>query len=120
MNDQTTQQVIKMLLDTDGDSMQTILRGVCMENQMLKQLVGTASPLDLKNALEAREELTREDLIRRMKHVKQDADVVIAHLMDGKQLDEMTEYGAALHTHFDNITTACDLNDAESLHWTFQ
>jgi hypothetical protein len=120
MNDQTTQQVIKMLLDTDGDSMQTILRGVCMENQMLKQLVGTASPLDLKNALEAREEFTRKDLIRRMKHVKQDADVVIAHLMDGKQLDEMTEYGAALHTHLDNITTACDLNDEESLHWTFQ
>lgn len=120
MNDQTTQQVIAMLLDTDGETMQTILKGVCMEEQMLKQLVVSATPLNLKNALEDREAFTREDLVRRMKHVKQDANEIINHIMDGKGLDKTTGYGAALHTHLDNITTACDLNDLESLHWTFQ
>ena len=44
MNDPRTKQVIQMLIDmdVDGETMEYILRQVGMEDQMLKQLIGTA------------------------------------------------------------------------------
>lgn len=58
-----------------------------------------------------------KDLKKRMKHVIEDAGAVLSHLMDDKSLDELTDYGVKIHTHLDNITIACDLNDTESEAW---
>jgi len=58
-----------------------------------------------------------EALKKRMKHVIEDANIVLSHLIDGKPLDGITDYGVRIHTHLDNITTACDLDDNECETW---
>jgi hypothetical protein len=66
---------------------------------------------------EENQRLESDEMKRRMKCVVQDANAIISHLMDDKPLDGLTSYGVQIHTHLDNITTACDLNDNESKTW---
>ena len=119
MDKKTIQKIIDTLYDNrvDGEIMQGILRGACMEEQMLNQLVGTADAADLKNAIASRDSVTRAEIIRRMRLVEKDANAIIVHLLDEKPLEEVTFNGAHIHTHIDNITTACDLSDDESKTW---
>ena len=52
-----------------------------------------------------------------MKLIQKDTDAILSHLMDDKPLDGLTSYGVNIHTHIDNITTACDFSDDESKTW---
>ena len=61
--------------------------------------------------------ITPTEIIRRMKLIQKDADAILSHLMDDKPLDGLTSYGVNIHTHIDNITTACDFSDDESKTW---
>jgi hypothetical protein len=58
--------VIQLLkdIDVDGETMQHILEQVCMEDQMLKQLMLGAEDLDIENNLELREELQDKDSLK--------------------------------------------------------
>ena len=58
-----------------------------------------------------------ENLKKRMKHVIEDANTILSHLMDGKPLDGITDYGVRIHTHLDNITIACELDNDEYETW---
>jgi hypothetical protein len=66
---------------------------------------------------EENQRLESDEMKRRMKCVVQDANAILSHLMDDKPLDGLTSYGVNIHTHIDNITTACDLDDNESKTW---
>ena len=57
-----TDKIIAMLKNVDGETMQYILNKVGMEDQMLKQLVGTADKLDLKNIFEDTARKVYEDI----------------------------------------------------------
>ena len=58
-------QVINTLKDinVDGETMQYILEQVGMQEQMLRQLVGTSDKLNLKNAFEDTARKVYEDIL---------------------------------------------------------
>jgi hypothetical protein len=68
-------------------------------------------------AEEAMHNSQAEALKKRMKHVIEDANIVLSHLIDGKPLDGITDYGVRIHTHLDNITIACELDNDEYETW---
>jgi hypothetical protein len=61
--------------------------------------------------------MTEKDLIRRMKLIIDDANVIIEHLEQGKGLENETKHGATIYTHLENISIALDLGRDEHLTW---
>lgn len=59
------EEIIDMLkyIDVDGETMQYILKEVCMEEQMLRQLAGTSDKLNLKNTFEDMARKVYEDIL---------------------------------------------------------
>lgn len=58
-----------------------------------------------------------EDLIRRMKLIIDDANVIINHLEQGKTIDDDTNQGSTIYGHLENISIALDLKNNESKKW---
>ena len=67
--------------------------------------------------VEEKQGLERDEMKRRLKCVVQDANAILSHLMDDKPLDGLTSYGVNIHTHLDNITIACELDNDEYKTW---
>jgi hypothetical protein len=57
------------------------------------------------------------DLIKRLKLVIEDANLIIEHLEQEKKLMDNTKNGASVYTHLDNISIALDLGSYEHLTW---
>ena len=108
---------VACLDDADGETVETVIKKLGMTEQLTRQLVMSASQVFIDMLVEEKKGLERQDMIRRMQCVKQDADAILAHLMDGKPLDEDTDYGVQIHTHLDNITIACELDNNECKTW---
>lgn len=108
---------VACLNDADGETIETVIKMLGMTEQLTRQLVLSADPSSIDLLLEENRDLKTDEIKRRMRCVKQDANAILAHLMDDKPLDGITDYGVQIHTHLDNITTACDLNDNESKTW---
>ncbi len=108
---------VACLNDADGETIETVIKMVGMTEQLTRQLVMGADPSLIDFLLEEKRVLKADEIKRRMRCVKRDADAILSHLMDDKPLDGLTDWGANIHTHLDNITIACDLNDNESKTW---
>jgi hypothetical protein len=108
---------VACLNDADGETIETVIKMVGMTEQLTRQLVMGADPSLIDFMLEEKRVLKADEIKRRMRCVKQDANAILAHLMDDKPLNGLTDWGANIHTHLDNITIACDLNDNESKTW---
>ena len=57
------------------------------------------------------------DLIKRLKLVIEDANIIIEHLQQDKGSENDTKNGVSVYTHLDNISIALDLNSYEHLTW---
>jgi hypothetical protein len=55
LNSQQLSQIIELLESADGEDLQFILKQIGMDDQVLKQLVFSASDLQLRNCIEERE-----------------------------------------------------------------
>ena len=110
-------EAVAWLGDADGETVETVIKELGMTEQLTRQLVMSGSHWFISMLVEEKEGLERQEMIRRMKCVKQDADAILAHLMDGKTLDDVTEYGVRIRTHLDNITIACELDNDEYKTW---
>lgn len=116
---------VACLNDADGETIETVIKMLGMTEQLTRQLALSADPSSIELLLEENRGLKADEIKRRMRCVKQDANAILAHLsaydnafkMNGNPLDGITNYGVQIHTHLDNITTACDLNDNESKTW---
>ena len=108
---------VACLDDADGETVETVIKKLGMTEQLTRQLVMSASQVFIDMLVEEKQGLERQDMMRRMQCVKQDADAILAHLMDGKPLDGVTEYGVQIRTHLDNITIACELDNNECKTW---
>jgi hypothetical protein len=60
-----------------------------------------------------------EELIRRMKLIIDDANVIINHFENGKSMDDDTIHGMTIYSHIENISIALDLSNEESNEWEF-
>ena len=110
-------EAVACLGDADGETVETVIKELGMTEQLTRQLVMSGSNWFINMLIEEKQGLERQDMIRRMQYVKQDADAILAHLMDGKPLDGVTEYGVQIRTHLDNITIACELDNNEYKTW---
>ena len=108
---------VACLGDADGETIETVIKELGMTEQLTRQLVMSGSHWFINMLIEEKQSLERQDMIRRMQYVKQDADAILSHLMDGKPLDGVTEYGVQIRTHLDNITIACELDNNEYKTW---
>jgi len=113
----TIKEAVACLGDADGETVETVIKELGMTEQLTRQLVMGASHWFINMLVEEKKGLERHDMSRRMQCVKQDADAILAHLMDGKPLDGVTEYGVQIRTHLDNITIACELDNNECKTW---
>ncbi len=113
----TITEAVACLGDADGETVETVIKELGMTEQLTRQLVMGASHWFINMLVEEKQGLERQDMMRRMQCVKQDADAILAHLMDGKPLDGVTEYGVQIRTHLDNITIACELDNNECKTW---
>ena len=108
---------VACLGDADGETIETVIKELGMTEQLTRQLVMSGSHWFINMLIEEKQSLERQDMIRRMQYVKQDADAILSHLMDSKPLDGVTEYGVQIRTHLDNITIACELDNNECETW---
>jgi hypothetical protein len=60
-----------------------------------------------------------KDLIKRMKLIIDDANVIIEHLEKGNGFEKDSKHGMTIYTHIENISTAIDLSNDESLDWEY-
>ena len=113
----TIKEAVACLGDADGETVETVIKELGMTEQLTRQLVMGASQIFIDMLVEEKQGIERDEMARRMRCVKQDADAILAHLMDGKPLDGVTDYGVQIHTHLDNITIACELDNNECKTW---
>ena len=57
------------------------------------------------------------DLIKRLKLVIEDANIIIEHLQQDNGSENDTKNGVSVYTHLDNISIALDLSSYEHLTW---
>jgi hypothetical protein len=60
-----------------------------------------------------------KNLIKRLKLIIDDANVIIEHLEKGKGIENDSIHGLTIYSHIKNISIAIDLNNDESLEWGF-
>lgn len=60
-----------------------------------------------------------KNLIKRLKLIIDDANVIIEHLEKGKGIENDSIHGLTIYSHIENISIAIDLNNDESLEWGF-
>lgn len=60
-----------------------------------------------------------KNLIKRLKLIIDDANVIIEHLEKGKGIENDSIHGLTIYSHIKNISIAIDLNNDESLEWEF-
>lgn len=60
LNEKQINQAIELLKIADGEDLQYILVEIGMDDQILKQLILSASDLDLRNCIEERESLNEK------------------------------------------------------------
>lgn len=58
-----------------------------------------------------------KNLIKRLKLIIDDANVIIEHLEKGKGIENDSIHGMTIYSHIENISIAIDLNNDESLEW---
>ena len=58
-----------------------------------------------------------KNLIKRLKSIIEDANVIIEHLENGKGIENDSIHGLTIYSHIENISIAIDLNNDESLEW---
>lgn len=58
-----------------------------------------------------------KNLIKRLKLIIDDANVIIEHLENGKGMENDSIHGMTIYSHIENILIAIDLNNDESLEW---
>ena len=58
-----------------------------------------------------------KNLIKRLKLIIDDANVIIEHLENGKGIENDSIHGLTIYSHIENISIAIDLNNDESLEW---
>ncbi len=103
--------------DADGETLENIIELLGMTEQLTRQLVMGASQIFIDMLVEEKQGLERDEMKRRVQCVVQDANAILSHLMDDKPLDGLTTYGVNIHTHLDNITIACELDNNEYKTW---
>jgi hypothetical protein len=108
---------VACLGDADGETIEAVIKMLGMTEQLTRQLVMGASQVFIDMLVEEKQGLERDEMKRRMKLIQKDTGAILSHLMDDKPLDGLTSYGVNIHTHIDNITTACDFSDDESKTW---
>ena len=108
---------VACLGDADGETIEAVIKMLGITEQLTRQLVMGASQIFIDMLVEEKQGLERDEMKRRVKCVLQDANAILTHLMDDKPLDGLTSYGVNIHTHIDNITTACDFLDDECITW---
>lgn len=60
-----------------------------------------------------------KNLMKRLKLIIDDANVIIEHLEKGKGIENDSIHGLTIYSHIKNISIAIDLNNDESLEWGF-